>query len=550
VQRLAPVALAVVVMLPRLASAQFGLLDDGLTLATGRETLDRWSSVLTLIPETGRFFPAYWLSYAAVFGVVGVRPHAFFAVNILLLAVLLVLLARLVRVAGGTRRHAAVALVVFAVCGPAIEAFYTLSKAEPLQLMWIAISLLAAAAAARERRWPARAALLALTGAALLVSHATKETSLVLVPISLGWLAIEWASRAASPAASRFARGYAAVSVAAAAAFLLLRAHYAALPLGQGWYTRAYTLQAETVGPALFRLAAWVMRDFAFVLPLLAAALVALRGRPTELARPILYACAWMAGWLAVYAPWPATFEYYLLPFAFGAAMFTGLVAGELWQARARGAPSATRGVVWPMLAASALLWMATVMNAAADARVQLAVDRANADLIDALAPLPRGTHVVLNTDVNEYLYELPLHLSELKHRSDLVVVPISAPAARGGTREGQQRGDVVVITPRVADPPRPTVRIAVHEGGAGRDAARLRELLDAGGTLLYTTERRADVIELGMHRLLCRVARPPFADPTYCPGDRGVVAVRTFTYGWQVHAITRSAVRRVEMRP
>jgi len=549
VQRLAPVVLAVVVMLPRLASAQFGLLDDGLMLATGRETLGRWSSVLTLIPETGRFFPAYWLTYAAVFGVVGLRPHAFFAVNVLLLAVLLVLLARLVRVAGGTRRHAAVALVVFAVCGPAIEAFYTLSKAEPLQLMWIAISLLAAAASARARRWPAHAALLALTAAALLVAHATKETSLVLVPISLGWLAIEWASRAASPAASRFARSYAAVSVVAAAAFLLLRAYYAALPLGQGWYTRAYTLQAETVGPALFRLGAWIVRDFAFVLPLLAAALVALRLRPTELARPILYACVWMAGWLAVYAPWPATFEYYLLPFAFGAALFTGLVAGELWQARARGAPRATRRVVWPTLAASALLWLATVVNAAADARVQLAVDRANADLIDALAPLPRGTRVVLNTDVNEYLYELPLHLSELKHRSDLVVVPVSAPA-RGDARESQHRGDVVVITPRIADPPRPTVRIAVHEGGAGRDAARLRELLDTGGALLYTTERRAQVIELGMHRLLCRVARPPFADPTYCPGDRGVVAVRTFTYGWQVHGLTRSPVRRVETRP
>ena len=535
-------------MLPRLASAQFGLLDDGLTLATGRETLGRWSSVLTLIPETGRFFPAYWLTYAAVFGVVGLRPHAFFAVNVLLLAVLLVLLARLVRVAGGSRRHAAVALVVFAVCGPAIEAFYTLSKAEPLQLMWIAISLLAAAASARARRWPAHAALLAVTAAALLVAHATKETSLVLVPIALGWLAIERTSRAASPAASRFAHTYAAVSVVAAAAFLLLRARYAALPLAEGWYTRAYTLQAETVGPALFRLAAWIVRDFAFVLPLLAAAVLLLRRRPAELQRPILYACVWMGGWLAVYAPWPATFEYYLLPFAFGAALFTGLVAGELSQARARPAPSAPRRLVWPTLATSALLWVATVVNAAADARVQLAVDGANADLVDALAPLPRGTRVVLNTDVNEYLYELPLHLAELKRRSDLVVVAVGAPAPSVGARDGEER--VVVATPSIADPPQPTVRIAVHEGGVGRDAARLRELVHDRGVLLYATERRARVVELGMHRLLCRVARAPFADATYCPADRGVFAARTFTYGWQVHGLTRSAVRRVETRP
>src|SRR4029453_286522 len=83
---LAPIALAGLVMLPRLASPQFGLLDDGLTLQTGHEVLGRWSSTLSLIPETGRFFPAYWFVYSAIVGIVGVRSLAFFAVNALLLA--------------------------------------------------------------------------------------------------------------------------------------------------------------------------------------------------------------------------------------------------------------------------------------------------------------------------------------------------------------------------------------------------------------------------------------------------------------------------------
>src|ERR671925_1571937 len=96
VQWVAPGVLALLVMLPRLASPQFGLLDDGLTLETGRETIGRWSSVLALIPETGRFFPAYWLVYSGGFAVVGVRPPAFFAVNVAVLAGLLALLPRLV----------------------------------------------------------------------------------------------------------------------------------------------------------------------------------------------------------------------------------------------------------------------------------------------------------------------------------------------------------------------------------------------------------------------------------------------------------------------
>src|SRR5947208_7442508 len=89
VRWLAPVAMAVLVMLPRLASPQFGLLDDGLTLQTGREVIGRWSSVLHLIPETGRFFPPYSLVYSVIFGIVGVRPLAFFPVHVLLFSRLL-----------------------------------------------------------------------------------------------------------------------------------------------------------------------------------------------------------------------------------------------------------------------------------------------------------------------------------------------------------------------------------------------------------------------------------------------------------------------------
>jgi hypothetical protein len=127
----APAALAVLVMLPRLASPQFGLLDDGLTLQTGREVIGAWSNTLHLIPATGRFFPAYWLVYSAILGVVGARPLAFFTVNVVLLVGLLAGLARLVRLGGGTRLQAAVAAVLFSLWGPAIETFYTLSKATP-----------------------------------------------------------------------------------------------------------------------------------------------------------------------------------------------------------------------------------------------------------------------------------------------------------------------------------------------------------------------------------------------------------------------------------
>jgi hypothetical protein len=540
---LAPIALALVVLLPRLVSPQFGLLDDGLTLQTGRQVTGRWSSVLELIPETGRFFPAYWLVHAVIFAAVGVRPLAFFAVNVLVLGGLLFLLRRLMRRGGASPAEAAVAATVFALSGPAIEAFYTLSKAEPWQLVWIALSLVAAAAGAQARR-PTQVGLLALAAAILVIAHATKETSLVLMPISLAWAGLAW-WRNAPAVERRFAIGFAAANVVAALGFVALRGAYAARSLGEGWYTRAYALDAATMGPALFRIAAWLVRDFLFLLPLAVVALVVLvRGRPGA-RRLLRYALVWMVGWLAVFLPWPATFEYHLLPFALGASVLAGVCAGEAWRWRGRGA-SLRQAATWLVLGSAGLAWGMSLVNAAADARIQLTVDLANADVVDFLGGVPPDSVVVLNTArVNEYLHELALHLEEIKHRPD-VRVESAAVAAVGSS--AARRLPVFVATPDIANRPRPTVRIAVDEAGARRASAALGAVLDGRGELVYRTARHARVLELGLHRALCRIAVPPVLDPTYCPPGRGLVERQTFAYGWQVHRL--APARRPERGP
>jgi len=359
----------------------------------------------------------------------------------------------------------------------------------------------------------------------------TKETTVVLIPIALGWIAIEWSSGAKRDIDARFATTYAAVSVAAGAMFWMLRWHYS-LPLAEGTYTRAYALQIDTLGTALFRITAWIVRDFAFLPPLLAAAVVIAWRTRLEWRRQILYACVWSAGWLIVYVPWPATFEYYLLPFAGGAAILAGGIAARLWDMARRDRSIAVRRVAWSTLAASGLLWLAGIGNAAADARVQLTVDRTNADLVDFLADLPTGSRIVLNTtDANEYLYEVPLHLAEIKKRRDFLIQHVGDRAPADGSTI-----QTFVITPTIADRPALTVRIAVNESGVRRDTTRLRAMLREGGELVYTTERHVWLVEFALHRLLCPVARYPFADATYCPRDRGMVSARTFSYGWAVH--------------
>jgi hypothetical protein len=525
---LTPLALACLVMLPRLLSPQFGLLDNGLTLRVGREVAGTWWQVLYLMPETGRFFPAYWAGYAAIFGIVGARPLGFFAVNVLLFAGLLATLARLVRLGGGTRGQAAAAAALLALSGPAIETFYTIAKAEPLQMTWVGLSLLAAAHAAGQPRG-ARLGGGAIAAAALLLAHATKETTVALVPIAAGWLAVERVSRAGG-AGTRFASGYLAASLVAALAFAALRASFNPVPVGAGWYTRAYSVDAATIGAALFRIAAWIVRDFAFLLPLLLG-LACVRG-PLASRRLVAYAGVWMGGWAAVYLPWPATFEYYLLPFALGAAALGGAIAGDLARARRHAAP-ARRRALSGVLALAALLWAAAVANAVTDARVQLAVDRANAELVAYLGTLPERSRLVLNTpEPNEYLFELPGHLAELARRPDLVVQHVGR-----GTPDPAPP-PAFVLTPHVADLPVPTVRVAVDESGARRAGATLDPLLRRGGERVYGSAQRARLLEVGLHRLLCPLRIGAWDAPAYCAGDRGPVARRAFAYGWQVHRL------------
>ena len=527
---LAATGLAVLVMLPRLASPQFGLLDDGLMLQTGRQVIGNWSTVLHLIPDTGRFFPGYWLTHAVAFALVGARPFAFFAVNAVVLTVVLAILGRLVLLAGGRPPHVWAALILLAFSGPTVESFYTASKAEPLQLMWIGGSLLATAAAVLPAGWIIRAGLAALGVGALLLAHTTKETSVVMLPISIGWLAV--AALSGRPARLRFAATYVWINVAAALAFLGLRWAYAPVPLGQGWYTRAYALDVTTMGAALFRIAAWLVRDFAFLLPLLALggwSVIHSRAASRQL---LVYAGLWMAGWLAVYVPWPATFEYYLLPFAFGAAALGGALIGDTWERVAGDRSSVRRCVAWSVLTTTTLLWGLTVANAIADARVQLSVDRANADLVEFLATVPARSRIVVNiARVNEYVAELPMHLAEVKQRPD-VSVTYGASAASDPT----PAVPLFVATPEMAYSPVPTVRIAplaptavdveATPGAAGRAA------------LVYRGRRQAKVLELGVHRWLCGLSALPIFDATYCPSDRGVFYWQTFSYGWQVHRL------------
>jgi hypothetical protein len=55
----------------------------------------------------------------------------------------------------------------------------------------------------------------------------------------------------------------------------------------------------------------------------------------------------------------------------------------------------------------------------------------------------------------------------------------------------------------------------------------------------VWGRHQRAPVVEVGMHRLICRLGiPPPLSDASYCPKDRGILYRETFSYGWWVHQL------------
>jgi hypothetical protein len=394
-----PVVVAFFVMLPRLLSPQFGLLDDGQTLRSVAHVSDNWTSAFTMAHVDGRFFPSYYLFFYLVHALVGVNPFLFFAVNYAVFAATTAGLIGLVRLMGGTPFQAWAAGIFFVVSGPAVENFYTLSKAEPPQLLWVVISLLIAAVGLRSRNRWARLAGVAATTGALLVADTTKETGIVTVAIAVGWLLVGrlCLDQARDEPHLAWRRRYVLASLLAAAGFFTLRVSSGGPSLSQGAYSRLYRLEAVPHLGSLVDALALLSRDLGYLAPLAVLAVVLRMTQPRPQRPLLLDAVVWMCGWLAVYIPWSWVVEYYLLPFAFGAAAFSGLVAGEAIQALRNERRRGVRATVAVCVGAFLVLFPLSMANVATNGAIQLAVDAANYQLVRFISALPKGSVVSVN---------------------------------------------------------------------------------------------------------------------------------------------------------
>lgn len=522
-----PVLIAVLIMLPRLFSPQFGLLDDGKSILTAQD-LARGSWTFRFDTTDARVRPLYWISFAFLYNSIGARPVWFFLLNMLVLCLTISALIAFLRRQGASLWQAWLAGLFFVLSGTVIENFYTLSKGEWLQVMFIASSLFVIAGYPLSEKRSAKVLLVAGASLLLIGAMLSKETSVVMLPVSAVWavLGYFWTRRALSKEPD-WRIPYLVAAALAAGLYLFLRSIYMASAVSLSGYTERYIFVTSQILLSAVRWAGWLIRDFSFlgVLFLLVVILLIQRRKFSHLLL-VIDLLIWMGAWVAVYLPWNYMAEYYMLPFSFGAAIFSGLVLGDrnVWQ---------TMGS--KLLAGfSVALFIISALTNFTTARLQLVVDAVNEQMLQTISRLPPGSKILINIQLaNEYTDEIKMQLEARFQRGDLSVELFDP---RHGLPDSCPSTPCFLVSPQVHNQPLMTVRMGLVEPTQADWNSSLQTFLDQDRKwkLVDNPVRSFRMLAIDIPRLLCSFVNTR----VFCATPSPLIDRRIFTYGWYIYQL------------
>ena len=522
-----PVLIAILIMMPRLLSPQFGLLDDGKSIITSQD-MARGDWGFRFDTMDSRFRPLYWMSFAFLYILIGERPFWFFLLNALALCLTTVVLISYLRRLGLNPWQVWLAGLLFVLSGTVIENFYTLSKGEWLQVMFIAISLLAATGYSVTSPQRQKVLVIAGTTLSLLCAMLSKETSVIILPVSLAWAVISlfWAKHAESNMPA-WRTSYLLSSTVAVSLYFLLRSFFTVSVMSTSGYTARYAFTLSQAISSAIRWAGWLTRDFSYLVFILFLVVIILLLRKSftqmQLALDMLI---WMVAWVVVYLPWNFMTEYYMLPFSFGAAIFSGLILGEkrVWQSLF---PRVLAGLAMVLLVISAI-------NTITSARIQLAVDSINAQMMESLSKLPVGSSVYINIQsANEYTDQIRMQVADRFNRRD-ISVELFDPGT--GLPATCLPDSCFIISPNVKNQPLMTVRMGVFEPTQEGWNNSLKNFLNENPKWVEKTiyDHSFGMLTFDLPRLFCKFVNTR----AFCATPSPVIDMRDFQYGWSLYQL------------
>jgi hypothetical protein len=529
-----PLILCVLIMIPRLVSPEFGLLDDGRSLTISQGIVHgNWDLNWDII--AGRARPVYWLAFAFWYWLADGQAFWYFLGNLTVFSATTFLLIRLVKELNGSNMQALLTGLVFTLSTPVIENVYTLSKGENLQVLLlvgaISLVLLAVRSTGGTRYW------LIMLWATVLILLAcfTKENTLIMLPLSLVWWGIaflgRWRHIRTAAFIERVTRRITIVSIVGGVVFYLGRTlMLSSRILGVG-QSSDFSFTPSQILTSLVRWGGWMLRDYIWLFPIMLMALIwAISQRRWPRSGVWWLALVWMVFWLGLYLPWHFALEYYLLPFAAGTAMLAGLLLVEILHMinQPRRVWKWLGGITFSL---TGFLLLVTQANGYSDAAIQLAQDAANARLLEYVAQdAPQGSLVVVNIRLaNEYIEQMQLLLANYYQRPDLQLVNYQGEDL--SALKSQTHATYFILA-QLENQPKMTVRMGLDEPSLQVWNTSVHPALVSWHEVFQVSEN-PQILTLDFPRLLC----PVIYRENYCSAGSSLVNYRQFHYQWSVYS-------------
>jgi len=529
---LLPLLIAVIIMIPRLRSPQFGLLDDFSMLSNARNILQGdWSMSHDL--QAGRFRPVYWLYYTVIYAAAGSRPFWFFFAQMTLLFILVLEIRALMKMFGANDVQILIASLVFVLSMPVIENFYTLSKGEPLQLVFLLASLLCFEKITSSQSNSRKFLFTTLAFFSVLSAMLVKETAIIMIPIVGLWLGYALLFQKRTPSQNRLALLlFLGAVTLAVAAYFGLRSVWGTATISGGTYTKRYDLNVQDMIPRVLRWATMYAFYFHYLLPLAILSFVTIAANKVKDQQQRLFNWAvWVVLWMAVLLPWEYAEVYYLLPFGLGIAVLVGFLSPSIF-ALLKSAKPAIRRVSIPLVALVLLLFLATLPNFFTHGRMQLAFDRANTMMLESVAQIvPQNGDLFNGLDSkNEYERMIQKYFQDFAGRSDISYAFIENEVFENLPRSSKG----IVILPFIKNQPNLTVRAGTEERYSMEHRRVIFQKMDYNLIPIAEFIENFRIFNINFPVLLC----PLLNRAGFCEIPDPVIDLNIFSYGWEVYQI------------
>jgi hypothetical protein len=528
-----PILVCILIMLPRLISPQFGLLDDGRGLTISQGIVHgKWD--LSWDANAGRLRPVYWAAFAFWYLLANGHPFWYFLGNLIVFSTTTYLLVRLVIELDGSNLQAWLTGLAFALSTPVIENVYTLSKGENFQVLLLVSAILLVVMATKSANGVRFWLLLGCSTLLILLACFTKENTLIMLPISLVWWVIAKLGQMKhvrlAPFVEKVTGWIVLCSLVSGLVFYLGRTiMLSSKILGVGLSSEFYFTPSQILN-SMVRWGGWMLRDYLWIFPMVLIVLVwCLIQHRWPRSGLWWLAGVWMALWLGLFLPWHFALEYYLLPFAAGSAVLAGCLLVDIIDLLKQ------PGRIWKVmsiaaLALTALLLLATQANSFTDASIQLAQDAANTSMLEYVAKnATTGSLVVVNIQLaNEYIEQMQLMLANFYHRPDLKLVNYQGEDL--SLLKTQSHATYFLLA-ELMNQPKMTVRMGLDEPSLQVWNASVLPVLSAWQEV-YQVSENPHILTFDFPRLLCSV----IYRENYCSASISLVNYKQFHYQWSVY--------------